>query len=202
LDADIQGFFDNIPHSVIMTGLANVVADGNILGLVERFLRAGVMENRVFKLTTVGTPQGGVISPLLANIALNSLDWLLDRQGLRLKRYADDFVVMCRSRTQAEEALALVQSHLGEELKLNLSPEKTHIATFSEGFAYLGFDLCSRSVTMRAKSVEKLKAKVREITERSHNLNGDLIMQLNRVLRGTANFSPRLFRITGGCLQG
>ena len=88
----MQGFFDNIPHSVIMAELASVVADGNILGLVERFLRAGVMENGVFKPTTVGTPQGGVFSPLLANIALNSLDWWLDEHGLRFARYADDFV--------------------------------------------------------------------------------------------------------------
>ncbi len=188
LDADIQGFFDNIPHSVIMAGLANVVADGNILGLVERFLRAGVMENGVFKPTTVGTPQGGVISPLLANIALNSLDWLLERHGLRFVRYADDFVVMCRSHTQAEEALALVQLHLGFDLKLKLSPEKTHIATFSEGFAYLGFDLCSRSVTMRAKSVEKFKAKIQKLTQRSHNLDDDLIGRINQVVRGTANY--------------
>lgn len=193
LDADIQGFFDNIPHSVIMTGLANVVADGNILGLVGRFLRAGVMENGVFKPTTVGTPQDGVISPLLANIALNSLDWLLDQQELHFVRYADDFVVMCRSRTQAEEALALVQSHLNDELKLSLSLEKTHIASFTQGFAYLGFDLCSRSVTMRTKSVENLKTKVQEITERSHNLDSDLIMQLNRILRGTANYFATFF---------
>nr|VFK49866.1 MAG: group II intron reverse transcriptase/maturase [Candidatus Kentron sp. SD] len=188
LDADIQGFFDNIPHSVIMAGLANVVADGNILGLVERFLRAGVIEDGVFKPTTVGTPQGGVISPLLANIALNSLDWLLDQQGMRFVRYADDFVVMCRNHTQAEEVLALVQSHLSDELGLKLSPEKTQFATFSEGFAYLGFDLCSRSVTMRAKSVEKFKAKIQEITKRSLNLDEQLIVRLNQVIRGTANY--------------
>ena len=120
-----------------MAGLANVVADGNILGLVERFLRAGVIEDGVFKPTTVGTPQGGVISPLLANIALNSLDWLLDRQGMRIKRYADDFVVMCHSHTQAEEALALVQSHLSDELGLKLSPEKTQFARFEEGLSWL-----------------------------------------------------------------
>jgi RNA-directed DNA polymerase len=84
-----------------MAGLAKVVADGNILGLVERFLRAGVMENGVFKPTTIGTPQGGVISPLLANITLNSLDWLLDEHDLKFVRYADDFVVLCRSRAQA-----------------------------------------------------------------------------------------------------
>jgi group II intron reverse transcriptase/maturase len=193
LDADIQGFFDNIPHSVIMTGLANVVADGNILGLVERFLRAGVMENGVFKPTTVGTPQGGVISPLLANITLNSLDWLLDKHGLQFVRYADDFVVMCRSQAQAKEALAVVKSHLGDELGLSLSPEKTHIAKFSEGFAFLGFNLCSRSVTMRAKSVEKFKSKIRETTIRGHNLDDDLIMKLNRVIRGTANYFATSF---------
>lgn len=187
LDADIQGFFDNIPHSVIMAGLAQVVADGNILGLVEGFLRAGVMEDGVFKPTTVGTPQGGVISPLLANIALNSLDWRLDAKGLRFVRYADDFVVLCRNHAQAEEALGLVQSHLAG-LGLSLSPEKTRIASFSTGFSFLGFDLCSRSVTMRAKSVEKFKAKVQEITVRSHNLDDDLIERLNRVVRGTANY--------------
>src|SRR5262249_8910596 len=83
LDADIQGFFDNIPLPVIMAGVAAEVADGNILALVERFLKAGVMEDGVFRPTTVGTPQGGVISPLLANITLNSLDWHLHDAGFR-----------------------------------------------------------------------------------------------------------------------
>ena len=188
VDADIQGFFDNIPHSVIMASLANVVADGNILGLVERFLRAGVMLNGVFKPTTVGTPQGGVFSPLLANIALNSLDRMLEQQGMRFVRYADDFVLMCRSHTQPEEALALVRSHLENELTLKLSTEKTHIATFSQGFEYLGFKLCSRSIRMRNKSVENFKAKIREITKRFHNLDDDTFEQINRVVRGTANY--------------
>nr|VFJ68374.1 MAG: group II intron reverse transcriptase/maturase [Candidatus Kentron sp. FW] len=193
LDADIQGFFDNIPHSVIMARLANEVADGNILGLVERFLRAGVMENGVFKPTTVGTPQGGVISPLLANIALNSLDWLLERQGLHFVRYADDFVVMCRNHAQAKEALTLVQSHLEGDLELKLSPEKTHISTFSQGFSFLGFDFHAQTVTMRNKSLEKFKTKIREITERSHNLDKALILRLNQVIRGTANYFATSF---------
>nr|VFK50276.1 MAG: Reverse transcriptase (RNA-dependent DNA polymerase) [Candidatus Kentron sp. TC]VFK62990.1 MAG: Reverse transcriptase (RNA-dependent DNA polymerase) [Candidatus Kentron sp. TC] len=101
---------------------------------------------------------------------------MLERHGMRFMRYADDFFVMCRNHTQAEEALTLVRSHLENELKLKSSPEKTHIATFSEDFAYLGFDLCSRSVAMRAKSVKNLEAKVREITERSHNLDDDFIV--------------------------
>lgn len=193
LDADIQGFFDNIPHSVIMAGLKKEIADGNILDLVERFLRAGVMENGVFMPTSVGTPQGGVISPLLANITLNSLDWTMELHHIKFVRYADDFVVLCKTQSQAEEALALVQSHLSNTLKLSLSPEKTHIAAFSEGFAFLGFDISSRSVKMRTKSVEKFKTKIKELTVRSHNLDDKLIVQLNRVIRGTANYFATLF---------
>src|SRR5690606_2041233 len=87
-DADISGFFDNIPFHVIKRGLTNVIADGNILTLIDRFLSAGVMENGLLTPTTVGTPQGGVLSPLLANIALNFLDWHLDAAGYRFVRYA------------------------------------------------------------------------------------------------------------------
>src|SRR5229473_3676045 len=97
LDADVQAFFDNLPQPVIMKAVAAEVADGNILRLVHKFLRSGVMENGVFKPTTVGTPQGGVISPLLANIVLNHLDWQLHARGFNFVRYADDFVVICQS---------------------------------------------------------------------------------------------------------
>ena len=90
LDADISGFFDNLSHKAIMLQLADEVADGNILRLVEKFLRAGVMEGGRFQRTRVGTPQGGVASPLLANIALNVLDWQLHEHGFRFVRYADD----------------------------------------------------------------------------------------------------------------
>jgi group II intron reverse transcriptase/maturase len=129
LDADIKGFFDNIPFHVIMSGVAAEVADGNILCLVERFLRAGVMEEGAFRPTTVGTPQGGVISPLLANITLNSLDWQLDDAGFRFVRYADDFVVLAKSQAQAQQAHDLVQSHL-DGLGLTLSAEKTKLTKF------------------------------------------------------------------------
>jgi len=188
LDADIQGFFDNLPHSVILQGLSAVVADGNILRLVEKFLNAGVMENGVFKPTSVGTPQGGVVSPLLANIALDSLDWFLDKQGVRFVRYADDFVVMCRSEPRAQEALIAVRHHLADQLGLTLSSEKTHVTTFKKGFSFLGFDISSRSVTMRDKSVEKFKDKVRALTRRSRNMDQEAIDKLNRVIRGTANY--------------
>ena len=192
LDADIKGFFDNIPHAVIMAGVAAEVADGNILGLVERFLKAGVMEEGVFRPTTLGTPQGGVISPLLANIALNGLDWQLHDAGFRFVRYADDFVVLGRSQAQVQQAHALVQTHLSR-LGLTLSAEKTRLTRFREGFAFLGFVLTARTVTMRPKSVEKFKTKIREVTPRSHNLDQRVIERVNAVVRGTANYFATAF---------
>ena len=188
LDADISGFFDNLSHAAVMGELARVIADGNILRLVEKFLKAGVLEEGRFLATRVGTPQGGVASPLLANIALNLLDWQLHEHGFRFARYADDFVVLCRSAEEAKEARALVEQLLRERLGLELSPEKTKVTTFHEGFAFLGFDISSQAVRMRAKSVEKFKTKVRELTRRSHNLDAELIVKLNRVIRGTANY--------------
>lgn len=187
LDADIKGFFDNLPHEVILEAVAAQVADGNILCLVEKFLRSGVMEDGVFKPTTVGTPQGGVISPLLANIVLNHLDWHLHKHGYRFVRYADDFVVLCQSRAQAEEALTCV-THCLTELGLALSPEKTRITTYGQGYAFLGFELSSRSRRMREKSKRKFRDKVRALTVRSANLDAEAIVKLNQVIRGTAGY--------------
>ena len=187
LDADIAGFFDNIPHKLIVDAVAEEVADGNILNLVKKFLAAGVMDNGVFKPTTIGTPQGGVISPLLANIVLNKLDWRLEEAGYRFVRYADDFVVVGKDRKQAEAALALVEEVM-TELGLKLSPEKTKIASYGKGYEFLGFRLSSKSRTMRPKSLEKFKTKIRDITRRCNNLDAQVIERLNRVIRGTANY--------------
>lgn len=193
LDADIAGFFDNLPHKVIMEAVAAQVSDGNILGLIEKFLRSGVMEEGLFKPTTVGTPQGGVISPLLANIVLNHLDWQLHQHGYRFVRYADDFVVLVKTKAQAEEALGLVRQTL-VNLGLSLSPEKTRITTYGKGYAFLGFVISSRSRRMRDKSKRKFEDRVRDITRRSHNLDKTVIEKLNRVIRGTANyFATRWF---------
>ena len=187
LDADIAGFFDNIPHKLIVDAVAEEIADGNILNLVKKFLAAGVLENGVFKPTSIGTPQGGVISPLLANIVLNKLDWRLEKEGYRFVRYADDFVVVCQTRKQAEAALALVKEIM-TDLGLALSPEKTKIASYGKGYEFLGFRLSSKSRTMRSKSLEKFKTKVREITRRCNNLDARVIVKLNQVIRGTANY--------------
>lgn len=187
LDADISGFFDNIPHQLIMTAVAEEIADGNILRLIEKFLAAGVMDNGVFKPTTIGTPQGGVVSPLLANIVLNKLDWRLEEKGYRFVRYADDFVVVCETRIEASAALEMVTQVL-TELGLSLSPEKTKITSFGKGYDFLGFRLSSKSRTMRPKSLEKFKTKIRALTRRHCNLDATVIVNLNQVIRGTANY--------------
>lgn len=197
LDADIKGFFDNLSHSAIMTELSKVVADGNILRLVQKFLSAGVMEGGKYQATRVGTPQGGVVSPLLANIALNLMDWKLEQAGFRFVRYADDFVVLCKSEQRAKEALELINNLLADQLGLALSPEKTHITTFKKGFAFLGFQIGAWTIRMRDKSKEKFKDKVRQITTRSHNLDAEMIEKLNRVIRGTANYFARPWSACG-----
>lgn len=185
LDADVQAFFDNLPQAVIMKAVAAEVADGNILRLVYKFLRSGVMVHGVFKPTTVGTPQGGVISPLLANIVLNQLDWQLHARGFNFVRYADDFVVICQSRNQAEGALHLVRQVLAS-LGLLLSAEKTRITTFGKGYSFLGFVLSAHARRMRPKSLQKFKVKIRALSVRHYNFESQTIAKLNRVIRGTA----------------
>src|SRR5260370_6093724 len=192
LDADIQGFFDNLPFQVIMAGVVAEVADGNILRLVERFLRAGGREDGVFRPTTVGTPQGGVSSPLLANIALKRLDCQLHDAGLRFVAYADDFLVLATSSAEVQQAHALVQTHLSR-LGLMLSAEQTNLTKFREGLPFLGLVLTARTVTMRPKSVEKFKTKIRELTPRTHNLDLQVIKKVNAVVRGTANYFATAF---------
>lgn len=187
VDVDIKGFFDNIPHEVILTMLRAEIADGNILDIVETFLRSGVVEDGVFTPTTKGTPQGGVISPLLANIVLNYLDWKLDAAGYKFARYADDLVIVCETIDQAKDALALTIEVLAD-LELECSPEKTKISTYTKGFQFLGFELSSRRVTIREKSREKFQEKLKLLTTRSHNFDAKVIEKINQVIRGTVNY--------------
>lgn len=188
VDADIESFFDQIPHPLILNLVAERVADGNILRLIREFLSAGVMEDLVLRPTVSGTPQGGVISPLLANIVLNVLDQRLTRAGYRFVRYADDFVVLCQTHAQAKQALAFVDSTLRQELGLALSLAKTKVTNFVNGFDFLGFHLTRRKASVRPKSIEKLKDRIRQITTRSHNLDQATIQVLNRTLLGFAHY--------------
>lgn len=197
VDIDIKGFFDNIPHNVIMTLLRAEIADGNVLEIIETFLGSGVVEDGALIPTTKGTPQGGVISPLLANITLNYLDWKLEQKGYKFVRYADDMVILCETTDQAKNALALTTEILAD-LGLECSPEKTKISTVKDGFQFLGFDISSQKVTIRQKSRKKFEDKIAELTTRSHNLDRKVIEKLNQVIRGTVNyFHTRFSKVLG-----
>jgi group II intron reverse transcriptase/maturase len=196
VDADIKGFFDDISHKLIDDFVAAEVADGNVLGLINKFLRCGVLEDGWVKPTPKGVPQGGVVSPLLANAVLNYLDWQLDAAGCRFVRYADDFVVMCTSRAEAEKALDLVRKLVEVDLELTLHPEKTRIVHMKDGFDFLGFRIGSYSIKARDKSVENFKMKVRGLTIRSHNLDSEVIEKLNRVISGTVRYFATRFSRT------
>jgi RNA-directed DNA polymerase len=192
VDIDIKGFFDNIPHNVIMTMLRAEIADGNILDIIEKFLSSGVMEDGKRTPTTLGTPQGGVISPLLANIVLNYLDWQLAAQGYKFVRYADDIVILVKTKNEAENALDFTKMVL-RDLGLETSPEKTKIARVSDGFQFLGFLIKGRSVTMRQKSIEKFERAIEDATTRSKNLDNNVITKLNQIIRGTVNYFSTKF---------
>jgi group II intron reverse transcriptase/maturase len=192
VDADIKGYFDTIPHERLLDFVAEEVADGKVLCLIRQFLSAKVMEETGLKDVELGTPQGGVISPLLANIYLHYFDEKMDAQGYKVIRYADDFVVLCRTEQKARDALSRVKEILEGELALTVHPEKTKVTHVSKGFEFLGYLIrWQRSLYARPreKSVERFREKVRVLTRRSPRRRPqELIRRLNPVLRGWGNY--------------
>ena len=187
VDADLKSYFDTIPHERLMALVQARVADGRVLALVESFLRAGVLEEgRNWQPTERGTPQGGVISPLLANLYLDPFDHQMARMGWELVRYADDFVILCRSEAEAHAALGQVQAWV-KEAGLSLHPEKTRIvnARAPGGFDFLGYHFERGMRWPRLKSLKKLREQVRGKTSR---LDGrslkEIVADVNRTLRG------------------
>jgi RNA-directed DNA polymerase len=187
VDADLKSYFDTIPHERLMALIKERVADGRVLAVVERFLRAGVLERaKGWQPTERGTPQGGVISPLLANLYLDPFDHQMERAGWELVRYADDFVILCRSQTQAQAALGQVQAWM-EEAGLTLHPEKTRIvnANAPGGFDFLGYHFERGMKWPRKKSLMKLRERVRAKTLRVGGRSLKYIVaDVNRTLRG------------------
>ena len=191
VDADLKGYFDSIPQERLMARIEEKISDGRLLGLIEAFLKQGVMESgKGWQPTERGTPQGAVLSPLLANIYLNPLDHEMARAGIEMIRYADDFILLCRSEEAAKDALERVR-HWVEEAGLVLHPAKTRLVDAREagGFEFLGWHFERGHRWPREKSQARLKESLREQTRRNSGLSLEsIIAGVNRRLKGWAGY--------------
>jgi RNA-directed DNA polymerase len=191
VDADIKGYFDNIPQDKLLAAVATKISDGAVLELIKHFLQQGVMESgKGWKPTDQGTPQGAVISPLLANIYLDPLDHRMIQGGWKMVRYADDFVVLCQSQHQAQAALQAIRQWM-EEAGLTLHPTKTRIVDALQrgGFDFLGYHFERGKHWPRAKSKTKLKETIRAKTPRSRpGKLESIITDINKTMRGWGQY--------------
>lgn len=204
VDADLKSYFDTIPHDRLMDRLREKVSDGRVLALVEQFLQQKILEGLRDWTPESGTPQGAVLSPLLSNIYLDPLDHLMEDLGFQMVRYADDFVILCRSQADAERALAIVQQWAAEE-GLTLHPTKTHIVDARErgGFDFLGYHFERGYKWPREKSIKKLKATLRRKTRRVDGRSfAVIISDVNRTLRGWFEYFKHSHHTTFRRLDG
>jgi len=187
VDADLKSYFDTIPHHRLMGRVGEAISDGRILALIDGFLKQEIMLDMACWLPTTGTPQGAVLSPLLANIYLHPLDLLMEQNGHRMVRYADDFVILCRTAAEATDVLRAVDAWVTAN-GLTLHPDKTRIVDSQQpgqGFEFLGYRFEAGRRFVRKKSLKAFKDKVRAKTGRSR---GDslarIVADLNPTLRG------------------
>jgi RNA-directed DNA polymerase len=185
VDADLKSYFDSIPHEKLMAEVEKEISDSRILKLIRQYLKQKVMEGLEEWTPEEGTPQGAVISPLLANIYLNPLDHKMEEAGKEMIRYADDFVILCRTREEAEEALEAVRQWT-KDAGLSLHPEKTRIVNATEdSFDFLGYRFEKGHRYPRRKSLDKFLDKIRGITKRENGHSLDVIIsRLNPSLIG------------------
>ncbi len=189
VDMDLSKCFDTLDHDLIIEQFRNKVTDGSILVLLRQFLESGVMIGEQYEATELGSPQGGVISPLIANVYLDRFDQWMKSRGHRIVRYADDILVLCSSEAGARNALEVVKGYLEGELKLKVNAEKTHIAHSDEGVKFLGVEVHTNYTRIQEKKLRALKAKVKEITRRNQGRNlAGVISELNPVLRGFVSY--------------
>jgi RNA-directed DNA polymerase len=185
VDADLKGYFDTIPHDKLMERVGEKISDSGILRLIRSYLKAGIMDNLREWTPEEGTPQGAIISPLLANIYLDPLDKLMAERGFEMTRYADDFVVQCRSEEEARQALETI-SQWTESQGLKLHPVKTRIVNqLEQDFEFLGYRFHGKHRYPRDKSMKKFRERVRQLTRRTSGKSfGEIVKSLNTVLRG------------------
>lgn len=214
VDVDIKGYFDSIPHGRLLALVKERICDGKVLGLVESMLKQGVMEQMGEVEGTegdAGTPQGGVISPLLANIYLNPLDWLMSQKGLEMVRYADDMVILCESATKAQEAYEILREWM-TQAGLELHPQKTKIVDMGQpkaSFEFLGYRFFRSEHDgkikryIRPRSVKKVKRQIKPMTKRANgkSLNA-IIARVNPVMRGVYGYFAQAAEASLEALDG
>jgi len=189
VDMDLSKCFDRLDHELILRSVNRRVSDGSVLRLLKQFLTAGVMDDGALYPTTLGSPQGGVISPLLANIYLDAFDQHMMRQGIRIVRFADDILIFARTRAEAGCFFQLARQFLEGDLKLVVNQQKTHITSVYEGVAYLGFVIRRQVVSIHPKAIRAFKQLIRKLTPRNHGLSVvQLVQWLNPKLRGWVNY--------------
>ncbi len=191
VDADLKSYFDTIPHEKLMERVEERIADGRTLELIAKYLKQNIIDECKEWTPINGTPQGAVLSPLLANIYLHPLDKLMKEANFRMVRYADDFVILCDSQEGALKALRMVKDWV-QANGLTLHPEKTRIGNCineGEGFDFLGYRFEAGKKQVRKKSLDKLKDKIRDLTKRCNGQSlNNIIQDLNRPLRGWFEF--------------
>ena len=205
VDADLQSYFDTIPHLDLLAKVGNRIADGRVLGLVEQFLKQDIMDDMKRWTPLAGSPKGAVISPLLANIYLHELDVEMREAGLVMVRYADDSVVLCRTREEAQLALARMRAWVTAN-GLTLHPDKTHLGDCrvdGQGFEFLGYRFEAGKRLVRKKSLMSLKDKIRAKTRRNEGNSIDyVIASLNPTLRGWYAYFQHAHRFTFSTIDG
>lgn len=189
VDMDLSKCFDTLDHELILQSFRRRVTDGSILGLLRLFLQSGIMTDDGWQASEQGSPQGGVISPLIANVYLDAFDQQMKQRGHRIVRYADDILILCGSKKGADNALVVARHILEKELHLKVNERKTRIVHSHEGVPYLGVIIGSRYTRIQDEKVRKFKDKVKRITRRNSPVNLEkVIADLNPVLRGFANY--------------
>jgi RNA-directed DNA polymerase len=205
VDADLQSYFDTIPHDALLAKVGKRIADGRVLGLVEQFLKQDILDDMKRWTPTSGSPQGAVISPLLANIYLHELDVEMREAGSVMVRYADDAVVLCRSEEEAHAALTRMRAWVAAN-GLTLHPDKTHLGDCREdgqGFEFLGYRFEAGNRWVRKKSLMSLKDKIRSKTRRNEGNSIEcVIASLNPTLRGWYGYFQNAHRYTFSTLDG